>query len=142
MKDVVLGRKSARSSGPHPVDVHVGARIKLKRVFCHMSQEELARAIGVTFQQVQKYESGFNRVSASRLFGISGVLNTPIEFFFQEMGDDAGAQASVDEGTSEQNAAHWSETAVLVRAFAQIKDPAIRKAVASMVKVVSKPAED
>ena len=74
---------------PHPVDIHVGRLIRLRRKQCDLSQEELGESIGVSFQQVQKYERGTNRVAPSRLFEISIVLNVHVMYFFQELyGDD------------------------------------------------------
>src|SRR3979411_1138136 len=76
--------KEGRAS---PIDVHVGARIRLRRTLMGMSQERLGEALGLTFQQVQKYERGVNRVGASRLFDLSRVLDVPISFFFDDMPD-------------------------------------------------------
>ena len=70
---------------PNPVDVHVGNRMRQRRTLLGMSQEKLGEALGLTFQQVQKYERGMNRVSASRLFDLSRVLDVPIAYFFEEM---------------------------------------------------------
>ena len=83
---------------PSPIDVHVGTRIRLRRTLLGMSQERLGEALGLTFQQVQKYERGVNRVGASRLFDLSRVLDVPISFFFDDMPDSLasayGGQAS------------------------------------------------
>src|ERR1700754_4090626 len=81
----VLG--SERESRPSPIDVHVGSRIRLRRTLLGMSQERLGESLGLTFQQVQKYERGVNRVGASRLFDLSRVLDVPISFFFDDMPD-------------------------------------------------------
>src|SRR5271168_5216569 len=70
--------------GPHPIDVHVGSRVRLRRNMLGLSQEKLGEAIGLTFQQVQKYERGANRIGASRLMELSGVLDVPVSFFFDE----------------------------------------------------------
>ena len=75
------------SRRPHPIDVHVGARVKLLRVLVGMSQSQLAEAIGLTFQQIQKYERAGNRISASALYGIAQVLDVPVSFFFDDMAD-------------------------------------------------------
>src|ERR1700716_3281895 len=74
-----------REGRPSPIDVHVGSRIRLRRTLLGMSQERLGEALGLTFQQVQKYERGVNRVGASRLFDLSRVLDVPISFFFDDM---------------------------------------------------------
>lgn len=76
------------SGAPNPVDAHVGRRLRLRRIMVGMSQEQLADAIGVTFQQIQKYERGANRISASRLWDLSVMLNCPVSFFYKEMEDD------------------------------------------------------
>ncbi len=81
-----------REGRPSPIDVHVGSRIRLRRTLMGMSQERLGEALGLTFQQVQKYERGVNRVGASRLFDLSRVLDVPISFFFDDMPDSLAAQ--------------------------------------------------
>jgi transcriptional regulator with XRE-family HTH domain len=78
---------AGKESRPRPIDVHVGSRIRLRRTLLGMSQERLGEALGLTFQQVQKYETGVNRVSASRLFDLSRVLDVPIGFFFDDVPD-------------------------------------------------------
>ncbi|TAL02822.1 MAG: XRE family transcriptional regulator, partial [Rhodospirillaceae bacterium] len=91
------GMRSARgrmpSGKPNPVDVHVGNRVRLRRTLLGMSQEKLGESLGLTFQQVQKYERGANRIGASRLWDLSRVLDCPVAFFFEEM-DQATASAS------------------------------------------------
>src|SRR3978361_366440 len=77
--------KPERDSRPSPIDIHVGSRVRLRRTLLGMSQERLGDALGLTFQQVQKYERGVNRVGASRLFDISRVLDVPISFFYYNM---------------------------------------------------------
>src|SRR5215469_7120842 len=76
---------------PSPIDVHVGSRVRLRRRLLAMSQEQLGDALGLTFQQVQKYERGMNRVGASRLFDLSRVLDVPISFFFDDMPETVSA---------------------------------------------------
>src|SRR3954470_17706708 len=80
----------------HPMDIHVGSRVRLRRTLCGLSQEKLGDAIGLTFQQVQKYERGANRISASRLFALSQALDVPVSFFFDDM-PDALAQGTLDD---------------------------------------------
>src|SRR5437016_10124339 len=83
---------------PNPVDVHVGSRVRLRRTLLGMSQEKLGEAIGLTFQQVQKYERGANRIGASRLFDLSRVLDVPVSFFFDDMAHEtAGRQGGFAE---------------------------------------------
>lgn len=78
---------------PNPIDVHVGNRIRLRRTLLHLSQEQLAGLLGLTFQQVQKYERGMNRVGASRLWDISQVLQVPINFFYEDMDHEIADQS-------------------------------------------------
>ena len=91
---------------PHTVDVHVGARIRLRRRLLGMSQERLADALGLTFQQVQKYERGANRVSASKLFEIARTLQTPIEFFFEGLPDPVASHGMDQPAMSESPSAN------------------------------------
>ena len=125
---------------PDPVDVYVGKRLKLRRTLLGVSQEKLAKSLGITFQQVQKYENGSNRIGASRLFHITQVLKTPIEFFFdgfEEIEDTplkvAEEQAKVD-GSDLMNK---KETLDLVRSYYQITDPKVRKKFLDMLKSLS-----
>src|ERR1700761_1466352 len=85
------GRGRTPSGKPNPIDAHVGARVRLRRTLLGLSQEKLGEAIGLTFQQVQKYERGANRIGASRLWELSSVLDVPVQFFFGEMSDDTVA---------------------------------------------------
>lgn len=97
---------------PHPVDVHVGKRIRMRRWMLGQTQQQIADAVGVKFQQVQKYETGANRVSASRLFEIAKTLDTPVSFFFEELEGDVGeSKNSVD--TSAASAPLNGESVVL-----------------------------
>ena len=104
---------------PRPIDVHVGSRIRLRRTLLGMSQQRLGEALGLTFQQVQKYESGVNRVSASRLFDLSRVLDVPIGFFFDDVRDVVLSRR---------------ETLELVAAYYRIIDPAARQRVLDLIK--------
>lgn len=88
-----LSRGRTPNGLPNPIDIHVGNRIRLRRTLLGMSQEKLANLLGLTFQQVQKYEKGMNRVGASRLWDISKVLETPISFFYEDMDKDVANQS-------------------------------------------------
>ena len=139
-----------RESRASPIDAHVGARIRLRRTLMGMSQERLGEALGLTFQQVQKYERGVNRVGASRLFDLSRVLDVPISFFFDDMPEPlaatygsqplgtrrsygfADSQDSFGAGGDE--AMNRRETLELVRAYYRITDPAVRKRVFELIK--------
>src|SRR4028118_2396962 len=83
-----------REHRPSPIDVHVGGRVRLRRTLMGMSQERLGEALGLTFQQVQKYERGVNRIGASRLFDLARVLDVPIGVFFGDMPDSRGGPAA------------------------------------------------
>jgi transcriptional regulator with XRE-family HTH domain len=139
----VLG--SERESRPSPIDVHVGSRIRLRRTLLGMSQERLGESLGLTFQQVQKYERGVNRVGASRLFDLSRVLDVPISFFFDDMPDSlaanfGGLPARRAGGHSEtqdpfgDDTLSRRETLELVRAYYRITDPSVRKRVFDLIK--------
>ena len=102
-----LSRKICRgrtpSGQPNPIDVHVGNRIRLRRTLLGLSQEKLAALLGLTFQQVQKYEKGMNRVGASRLWDISKVLETPINFFYEDMDKNVAHQSPRTFSTNQNN---------------------------------------
>jgi transcriptional regulator with XRE-family HTH domain len=131
---------------PSPIDVHVGTRVRLRRTLLGMSQERLGEALGLTFQQVQKYERGVNRVGASRLFDLSRVLDVPISFFFDDMPDSLatafGAQPSGrrvagfadTQDSFADDTLNRRETLELVRAYYRITDPAVRKRVFDLIK--------
>ena len=133
-----------REARPSPIDVHVGSRIRLRRTLLGMSQERLGDQLGLTFQQVQKYERGVNRVGASRLFDLSRVLDVPISFFFDDMPDGlAGGAAAGSRRAHGLNEGHdpfgddtlsRRETLELVRAYYRISDPAVRKRVFELIK--------
>jgi transcriptional regulator with XRE-family HTH domain len=134
---------SDRESRPSPIDVHVGTRIRLRRTLLGMSQERLGEALGLTFQQVQKYERGVNRVGASRLFDLSRVLDVPISFFFDDMPDSLAANfGGVQTRRTPTEAPDpfgddtlsRRETLELVRAYYRISDPSIRKRVFDLIK--------
>jgi transcriptional regulator with XRE-family HTH domain len=130
---------------PSPIDVHVGSRIRLRRTLMGMSQERLGESLGLTFQQVQKYERGVNRVGASRLFDLSRVLDVPISFFFDDMPDSLSTHPGVQSrgriaGFAESqdgfgdDTLNRRETLELVRAYYRITDPAVRKRVFELIK--------
>ncbi len=125
---------------PNPIDIHVGSRVRLRRTMIGMSQEKLGDALGITFQQVQKYEKGANRVGASRLQEISRVLNTPISFFFE----DAPGSPSGAGGFEESNSTNYvvdflssSEGLQLNRAFVKISDPKVRRKLVELTKALA-----
>ncbi len=145
VKPVRRGSRGRTPSGkPNPIDVHVGSRVRLRRTLLGMSQEKLGEAIGLTFQQVQKYERGANRIGASRLYDLSRVLDVPVSFFFDDMPDQIQQQsprliAGVAEEPAEFEADPLSkrETLELVRAYYRIADPGVRKRVFELAKALA-----
>ncbi|WP_340107936.1 helix-turn-helix transcriptional regulator [Pikeienuella sp. HZG-20] len=134
------------AKAPNPIDVHVGSRVKLRRMSLGMSQEHLGRLLGLTFQQIQKYEKGVNRIGASRLFAIGEALDAPIQFFFDEMPDTARADlARMDAGAPRGAAADirvadfvsTAEGLDLNRSFQRITDQATRRRLADLVRSVA-----
>lgn len=130
---------------PNPIDVHVGSRIRLRRTMLGMSQEKLGESLGITFQQIQKYEKGTNRVGASRLQNISTILNVPVSFFFEDAPGEQGAGAS---GMAEASSSSYvvdflssSEGLQLNRAFVKIGDPKVRRKLVDLVKSLAAEAE-
>ena len=149
MKSRGRGRQpGTRGGGPDLIDVHVGKRIKLRRTLLHISQEQLAGDIGVTFQQVQKYGSGLNRVSASRLFDISRVLNYPISYFFEDIGPETtgvrttpsarSADDLAEEVAEDADPMQRTETLELVRAYWRLHNGELRKNVLELLSNISK----
>jgi transcriptional regulator with XRE-family HTH domain len=124
---------------PHPMDVHVGSRLLMGRVLLGLNQAELGEAVGVTFQQLQKYEKGTNRISASRLFDLSHVLNVPIGFLFDDTpvkvtkGGDAELSPSAEAEFMSKR-----ETLELVRAYTRIADPTMRQAIRDLITALGK----
>lgn len=131
-----------REHRPSPIDVHVGSRVRLRRTLLGMSQEKLGEALGLTFQQVQKYERGVNRIGASRLFDLARVLDVPIGFFFDDMPEVNGGNVAVRRTAGfaetqdgfEDETLHRRETLELVRAYYRITDTSIRKRVFDLIK--------
>ncbi|MEO1250121.1 MAG: helix-turn-helix transcriptional regulator [Pseudomonadota bacterium] len=128
-------RSKPQPGSPHPVDTHVGGRIKLRRNILGMSQEKLGKAIGLTFQQVQKYEKGTNRVGASRLFELSQVLGVPVSYFFEGAPSEMeSAEKTVAPEFAESDPMARRETIDLIRAYYSIENPAIRRRFLELVR--------
>ncbi len=133
-----------RGTGIGPIDVHVGARVRLRRTLLGMNQTILGKALGVSFQQVQKYENGTNRISASRLFDLTRVLDVSIEHFFEDISAvvAASSPAATKRGAAkkppshEPNLMHRRETLELVRAYYKIEDADLRKHLREMAKAL------
>lgn len=145
------GRRSRQKSDkPNPIDVHVGSRVRLRRTLLGMSQERLGEAIGLTFQQVQKYERGANRVGASRLYDLSQVLDVPVSYFFEEMNPavtsaaEARRAQALEEAPSpayEADPMMRRETLELVRAYYRIADPQVRRRLFDLTKAIANAVE-
>lgn len=134
---------------PNPIDVHVGGRVRLRRTLLGLSQEKLGEAIGLTFQQVQKYERGANRIGASRLFDLSRVLDVPVGYFFEDITDDVAARSPRQiRGMAETPEPYEPdpmakrETLELVRAYYKIGDPRVRKRLFEMTKALGSAVDD
>jgi transcriptional regulator with XRE-family HTH domain len=127
---------------PNPIDIHVGSRIRLRRNMLGMSQEKLGENLGITFQQIQKYEKGTNRVGASRLQAIASILSVPVAFFFEDApGEETG---SGNRGFAEDSSMAFAiefcgspEGLQLNRAFVKIGDVKVRRRIIDLVKALS-----
>jgi len=120
---------------PDPVDIHVGSRVRTRRLLIGMNQETLARALGLTFQQVQKYEGGANRISASRLSEIADILGVPISYFFGDL-EPGGGWPDAGEAAARERLQR-PETIELIRSYYAISDPQVRLQFLDMVKSVA-----
>ncbi|MEM9495433.1 MAG: helix-turn-helix transcriptional regulator [Pseudomonadota bacterium] len=131
-----------RLEGPHPIDVHVGARVRLRRLMLGMSQDKLGEALGLTFQQVQKYEKGINRIGASRIFKLSETLGVPIQFFYDDLDTGEGASPGFAEGETDSRDAFMellssADGVQLCRYYSEIKDPKVKKRVLDLVRSIA-----
>ncbi len=127
---------------PNPIDVHVGKRVRARRTLMGLSQSKLGKAINTTFQQVQKYERGMNRISTSRLYQIAEVLDVPIPYFFDDLpanisGRKTPGLADVERAPFEGDPMASQETLKLVRAYYRIQSPLLRQRLRELVKALS-----
>jgi transcriptional regulator with XRE-family HTH domain len=125
---------------PQPVDRYVGSRVRMRRMMVGMSQEKLGDSCGITFQQIQKYEKGTNRMGASRLHHIARVLDVPVEFFYEGAPSEAGGGASAGADKTSESINRFlatSEGLELVRAFTAIKDSKVRRRIVDVAKAVA-----
>ena len=121
---------------PNPTDKHVGSRVRMRRMMLGMSQEKLGDALGLTFQQVQKYEKGTNRIGASRLQQIAHFLQVPVSFFFEGVPDLPAGAAGTMEAPSPSYVSDFLATSdglALTKAFMRIKDPKLRRRIVDLV---------
>ena len=126
----------------NPIDVHVGTRVRMRRMLLGMSQEKLGELLGLTFQQVQKYEKGVNRIGASRLYELSRVLDVPIQYFYEDAhlqsGEAPPGGFADGDGTAYVADVLGSRDGLeLNKAFARISDPSVRRSIVDLVKSIS-----
>lgn len=124
-------------AGPHPVDRHVGLHIRMRRKALGISQERLAEALGLTFQQVQKYERGANRVSASKLWEIARALKTNVAYFYEGLEDEANDQARGFIGANAQEFLLTPEGMELAATFPKVRRPGLRRKVLDLVRAMA-----
>jgi transcriptional regulator with XRE-family HTH domain len=129
---------------PNPIDIHVGGRIRMRRNMLGMSQEKLGEQLGITFQQVQKYEKGTNRVGASRLQDIAQILSTPVSFFFEDAPNKDSQPVRAEEGPNSFAIEFCTsaEGLALNRAFVKISSSKIRKRIIELVKTLADDESD
>ena len=141
--------KQDAQSDIHPLDLHVGNRLRMRRLRQNLTQEKLANLVGLTFQQVQKYEHGSNRISASRLYEIATALQVPVSYFYEDLPSDIPSFEGMSEqgqtpidGQAELSEADMSsrETADLVRAYYRVLDPKKRKKILDLIRVMANEA--
>ncbi|WDI32666.1 helix-turn-helix domain-containing protein [Hyphococcus flavus] len=138
-------KAASKKDNPHPVDIHVGSRVKLRRMVMGVSQDTLGKAMGLTFQQIQKYEKGVNRISASKIYELSHQLEVPIQYFFEDYADGPGYTYGFAEGEAGDpfmQLVQSPEGIQLCRCFASIKDPEVKKKVLDLVKSIAESEND
>ena len=136
------------SSGePNPVDVHVGQRVRMRRTLLGMSQEKLGEAVGLTFQQIQKYERGANRIGASRLWDLSRVLDCPMSFFFEDMNEQTDKLSprnlggEMPEIEAHEDIEEGRQALELMRAFYKIPERSVRGRICDLAKSLASPTQ-
>ena len=128
------------TKAPNPVDKYVGSRVRMRRIMLGMSQEKLGDALGLTFQQIQKYEKGTNRVGASRIQQIAEVLKVPVSFLFEGGPTSSGSAEGFGEGASPAYVSDFlatSEGLALTRAFTRIADAKLRRSIVDLVEQIA-----
>jgi len=144
-----MSEKPSKRQDAHPVDVYVGGRVRLRRIFLGYSQEKLGQALGLTFQQIQKYERGLNRISSSKLYELSKLLEVPVAFFFEGLDDANGELAArpADRSSFGQLAENGveeptdvmarRESILLVSRFYNLPNDAVRREILSLMKAIA-----
>src|SRR4030088_2510934 len=134
------GELEMSTKAPNPVDKYVGSRVRMRRIMLGMSQEKLGDALGLTFQQVQKYEKGTNRIGASRLQQISHILQVPVAFFFEGAPNLHGSTEGMKEAPSPAYVSDFlatSEALSLTKPFMRIKEPKLRRRIVDLVEQIA-----
>jgi transcriptional regulator with XRE-family HTH domain len=145
VRDVKRRSGRPKIDTPSPIDLHVGARVRLRRTLLGMSQEKLGNAVGLTFQQIQKYERGANRIGASRLYDMARVLDVPVQFFFDEMPVESvsadyqplSGDADPRSAVPEQDPMAKRETLELVRTYYRIPNANLRRKLFDLAKALA-----
>jgi transcriptional regulator with XRE-family HTH domain len=122
---------------PNPIDKHVGSRVRMQRMLLGMSQEKLGDALDLTFQQVQKYEKGSNRIGASRLHHIANILQVPVEFFFEGAPGQLKADGKAPSPAYVSDFLATSDGLALTKAFMQIKNAKLRRSIVNVVEEIA-----
>ena len=125
---------------PNPIDKHVGSRVRMRRMMISMSQEKLGDRLGITFQQIQKYEKGTNRIGASRLQTIAIVLGVPVAFFFEGAPVPSGSPGGFTESPSPAYVSDFLATSdglSLTKAFMKVRDPKVRRRIVDLVEAIA-----
>ena len=128
------------TKAPNPTDRHVGSRVRMRRMMLSMSQEKLGDALGLTFQQVQKYEKGTNRIGASRLQQISHILQVPVAFFFEgapSLGEPTGGMSEAPSPAYVSDFLATSDGLALTKAFMRIKEAKLRRRIVDLVQQIA-----
>ena len=127
----------AKKTGPDPIDKHVGSRVRMRRMMLGLSQEKIANALGLTFQQVQKYEKGTNRISASRMHQLAGILQVPIPFFFEGAPSQSRSGGKAESPNYVNDFLATRDGLTLTKAFMQIEDAKLRRCVVRLVESIA-----
>jgi transcriptional regulator with XRE-family HTH domain len=131
-----MQEKPDQERSPNPIDVHVGLQVRLRRKELKISQEKLAEALGLTFQQVQKYERGANRISASKLYEIARALNVPIGWFFEGLGESAGGGVNGSDAPFAHNFLTTQEGIDLANLFPKVTRRRVRRRLVDLVRAM------
>lgn len=147
LRNIMTAKKRKTKGTADSVDVHVGKRLQLRRSLLGLSQEKLGEAVGLTFQQIQKYEKGLNRISSGKLFQFSNILDVPVQYFFDALeGMNQNANRGLADNDQEEfignDVMQNRETVELVRTYYAIKDPELRKDAVRFMKSIAKSSQN